>query len=214
MSGSIEIPLIVLEKFLFVAFCKIVCHRVSPLERRAALLNFFNCLLHELYLNPRQRRGDLHFFHLLLGFGVQIKWKFGRLLMVRPTIVVLDKDTIWLAKIDKEVAMLTWRYRSNDALLLLWASRASIPPFSSNRLHEYQAVPCSLQGPMHTQQNSCLHFLHVMWLMDMSQSNKTGIGNYILTCNHHSSQSYSGNVNILSYWTWSNSPSRYRPCIS
>ena len=36
---------------------------------------------------------------------------------------------------------LTWRYRSNDALLLLWASRASTPAFSSNRLHEYQAVP-------------------------------------------------------------------------
>jgi hypothetical protein len=82
--------------------------------------------------------------------------------VVSPSIIILED--VLARETDRKDRKLTWRYRSNDALLLLWASRASIPAFSSYRLHEYHAVPCSLQGPMHTQQNSCLHFLQVMWL--------------------------------------------------
>jgi len=84
--------------------------------------------------------------------------------MVSPSIIILVEAD--MLKHGRRISLktLTWRYRSNDALLLLWASRASIPAFSSYRLHEYHAVPCSLQGPIHTQQNSCLHFLQVIWL--------------------------------------------------
>ena len=91
--------------------------------------------------------------------------------MVRPAIVVL-KPWNKSRQTNRKGSRRTCRYRSKLARLLLWASLASTPAFSSYRLHEYHAVPCSDHGPMHTQQNSCLHFLHVIWLSDVHQQQR------------------------------------------
>lgn len=63
-------PLIILKELLLVALLEVVCHCVRPFKCHAALLNFVDSLLHKLDLDPRQIRGDLHLFHLLLGLVV------------------------------------------------------------------------------------------------------------------------------------------------
>lgn len=88
--------------------------------------------------------------------------------------------------LHQRTEILTCKYRSRLARDWVWLSRASWLDFSSYRLQLYQDVPCSDHGPntkkvqtigtitnkmsiyyylpMHTQQNSYLHFRHVMWL--------------------------------------------------
>lgn len=82
--------LVVLEHLFVVALLKVVGHGVCPLERHAALDDLIDSLARELNFNPCQVRGDLHLLHLLLGLGVQIEREAGRLLVVRPAIVVLN----------------------------------------------------------------------------------------------------------------------------
>ena len=64
---------------------------------------------------------------------------------------------------------------------------------AAHRLQLYHAVPCSVHGPMQTQQNSCLHLRHVMWLAGGGRSasvNKTR-RKQTLTCSRRSSRSCS-----------------------
>jgi len=144
-------------------------------------------------LNPSQRRSDLHILHLLFRLGIQFYRELGGLFMVRPSIVVLQPSnkSKWTNRTRKRRRR-TCRYRSKLARLLLCASRASTPAFSSYRLQEYHAVPCSDHGPIHTQQNSCLHFLHVIWLSNVGQQKRRIISRRKKrTCTPHSSQSCS-----------------------
>ncbi len=106
------VPLVILEEVLLVSFCKVVGHGVCPFQGHAAALDLFNCLLHELnlwrnfrlnpvyfwgrvwwwctYLDPSQRRSNLHIFHLLFSFDIQVKREFGGLFMISPAVIILN----------------------------------------------------------------------------------------------------------------------------
>jgi hypothetical protein len=65
-------PLIILKYLLLVSLLQVIRHSVRPLQSHPTPENFVHSLLHELNLDPRQSRRELHFFHFLLCLGVQV----------------------------------------------------------------------------------------------------------------------------------------------
>ena len=86
-----SLPLVIFEQLLLIAGLQVVCHSVSPHKCCSALDHFVYSFLHELDLDPRELRRNLHLLHLLLCLRVQLDRELLGLLVIGPTIVVLYK---------------------------------------------------------------------------------------------------------------------------
>lgn len=87
-------PLVVLKYLLLIPFLQVISHSVRPLQGHPTPENLVHGLLHELNLDPRQSRRELHFFHFLLGLGIQVHGQLSRLLVICPSVVVLKGGDI------------------------------------------------------------------------------------------------------------------------